>query len=39
LRKSYDGVEAAAGIDLKVAAGEVFAFLGPNGAGNTNIGK
>jgi ABC-2 type transport system ATP-binding protein len=35
LRKSYDGVEAVAGIDLDVRAGKVFAFLGPNGAGKT----
>jgi ABC-2 type transport system ATP-binding protein len=35
LRKTYDGVDAVAGIDLKVSAGEVFAFLGPNGAGKT----
>src|SRR4029453_15032008 len=30
LRKSYDGFEAVRGIDLGVAAGEIFAFLGPN---------
>jgi ABC-2 type transport system ATP-binding protein len=35
LRKRYGEVEAVAGIDFEVAAGECFALLGPNGAGKT----
>jgi len=34
LRKSYGSNEAVRGIDIEVAAGAVFAFLGPNGAGS-----
>jgi ABC-2 type transport system ATP-binding protein len=35
LHMRYGEVEAVRGIDLEVAAGEVFGFLGPNGAGKT----
>jgi ABC-2 type transport system ATP-binding protein len=35
IRKQYGPVEAVAGIDLTVTAGEIVAVLGPNGAGKT----
>jgi ABC-2 type transport system ATP-binding protein len=35
LRKSYGTHEAVKGIDLSVARGELFGFLGTNGAGTT----
>jgi ABC-2 type transport system ATP-binding protein len=31
LRMHYPATEAVAGIDLRVARGEIFAFLGPKG--------
>ena len=34
LFKSYDGINAVDGIDLDVDEGQIFGFLGPNGAGN-----
>ena len=35
LRKHYGKLEAVAGIDFAIEAGECFGFLGPNGAGKT----
>src|SRR5690242_1668649 len=35
LVKQFDGRPAVDGVDLEIAAGEVFGFLGPNGAGKT----
>jgi len=36
LHKTYDGkLEAVAGLDLEIRAGECFGLLGPNGAGKT----
>jgi len=35
LVKRFGDVEAVRGIDIEIAAGEVFGFLGPNGAGKS----
>ena len=35
LRKSFDGVQALAGVSFEVAAAERVALIGPNGAGKT----
>jgi ABC-2 type transport system ATP-binding protein len=35
LTKRYGSVRALDGLDLEVGVGEVHAFLGPNGAGQT----
>jgi len=37
LSHRYGGVQAVRGINLDVAAGEIFGLLGPNGAGKTTI--
>jgi ABC-2 type transport system ATP-binding protein len=37
LRKRYGDLEAVRGVDLEVHRGEIFAFLGPNGAGQTTV--
>lgn len=39
LRKSWDGVEALRGLDLRVPAGSICGFLGRNGAGKTTTIK
>ncbi|MEH0841239.1 ABC transporter ATP-binding protein [Micromonospora sp. CPCC 205711] len=37
LRKSFDAVEAVAGVDLEIADGEFFSMLGPSGSGKTTV--
>ena len=37
LRKSYGEFEAVKGINLEIAAGEIFGLIGPDGAGKTSV--
>ncbi len=37
VRKAYGGEEVLRGIDMEVRAGEIFAVVGPSGAGKTTI--
>ena len=37
LTKSYGDFAAVQGIDLDIAAGEIFGFIGPDGAGKTSV--
>jgi len=37
LKKSYGGFAAVKGIDLDITVGEIFGFIGPDGAGKTSV--
>jgi putative spermidine/putrescine transport system ATP-binding protein len=37
VRKTFGGVDAVAGVDLKIAKGEFFTMLGPSGSGKTTL--
>jgi len=39
LYKSYDKINAVDGIDLDIDDGQIFGFLGPNGAGTSTVIK
>jgi branched-chain amino acid transport system ATP-binding protein len=39
VKKSFGGVYAANGVDLRVAAGEIRCVIGPNGAGKSTLFK
>ncbi len=39
LERSFGDVLAVRGVDLAVAAGEIYGFLGPNGAGKSTVVK
>ena len=37
LTKTYGSFAAVKGIDLDIAKGEIFGFIGPDGAGKTSV--
>ena len=37
VRKRFGALDALAGLDLEVRAGEIYGLLGPNGSGKTTF--
>ena len=37
VRKTFGGVDAVAGVDLRIGKGEFFTMLGPSGSGKTTL--